>query len=35
MLMEGLDVIGLTLERAADIDAFEQADRQRRPWIYR
>mgnify|MGYP001997907834 CR=1 FL=1 len=35
MLMEGLDVIGLPLERAADIDAFEQADRQRRPWIYR
>jgi 3-isopropylmalate/(R)-2-methylmalate dehydratase small subunit len=35
MLMEGLDVIGLTLERAADIDAFEQADRQRRPWIHR
>jgi 3-isopropylmalate/(R)-2-methylmalate dehydratase small subunit len=35
MLMEGLDVIALTLERAADIDAFEKADRQRRPWIYR
>jgi 3-isopropylmalate/(R)-2-methylmalate dehydratase small subunit len=34
MLLEGLDAIGLTLERAADIDAFETADRQRRPWIY-
>lgn len=35
MLLEGLDAIGMTLERAAEIDAFEVADRQRRPWIYR
>lgn len=34
MLLEGLDGIALTLQRADDIDAFEQGDRQRRPWVY-
>jgi 3-isopropylmalate/(R)-2-methylmalate dehydratase small subunit len=34
MLLEGLDPIGVTLKRAADIDAFQAADRDRRPWIY-
>jgi 3-isopropylmalate/(R)-2-methylmalate dehydratase small subunit len=34
MLLEGLDEIGLTLARKAAIDAFQQADRARRPWIY-
>jgi 3-isopropylmalate/(R)-2-methylmalate dehydratase small subunit len=34
MLLEGLDGIAVTLKRAAEIDAFQQADRQRRPWIY-
>jgi 3-isopropylmalate/(R)-2-methylmalate dehydratase small subunit len=31
-LMEGLDDIGLTLEKADAIDAFEQAARAARPW---
>ncbi len=34
MLLEGLDEIGLTLSRAAEIDAFQQADRARRPWAW-
>jgi 3-isopropylmalate/(R)-2-methylmalate dehydratase small subunit len=31
-LMEGLDDIGLTLEKADAIEAFEQASRARQPW---
>jgi len=34
MLVEGLDEIGLTLKRQADIDAFEARDRKMRPWAY-
>ncbi len=34
MLLEGLDMIGLTLRHADAIDAFEKKDRQARPWIY-
>ena len=34
MLVEGLDTIGLTLTRAAEIAAFRQLDRARRPWVY-
>lgn len=34
MLREGLDAIGLTLSRAAEIEAFRALDRARRPWIY-
>jgi len=34
MLLEGLDGIALTLQHAADIDAFESKDRAARPWIY-
>lgn len=34
MLLGGLDAIGLTLERRAEIDAFRTADRTKRPWIY-
>ena len=33
-LLAGLDDIEMTLRDAAKIDAFEEADRQRRPWIY-
>jgi 3-isopropylmalate/(R)-2-methylmalate dehydratase small subunit len=33
-LLEGLDAIGVTLSRAAEIDAWQRADRERRPWIY-
>ena len=33
-LLEGLDEIGLTLKRDADIRAFQVADRAKRPWIY-
>jgi 3-isopropylmalate/(R)-2-methylmalate dehydratase small subunit len=35
MLLEGLDPIGLTLERAGQIDAFQARDRERRPWVHR
>lgn len=35
MLLEGLDVIALTLEQAPAIEAFERWDREQRPWIYR
>jgi 3-isopropylmalate/(R)-2-methylmalate dehydratase small subunit len=34
MLIGGLDAIDLTLQRSAQIDAFREADRLRRPWIY-
>lgn len=34
MLLSGRDVIELTLERRAEIDAFHQRDRDARPWIY-
>ncbi len=34
MLLAGEDEISLTLARAAKIDAFRAADRQRRPWAY-
>ena len=33
-LLEGLDAIGLTLAREAEIAAFQAADRKRRPWVY-
>jgi len=33
-LLEGLDDIGLTCRREAEITAFQIADRDRRPWIY-
>lgn len=33
-LLDGLDDIGLTRKRAAEIDAFQARDRARRPWIY-
>jgi len=34
MLWNGLDEIGLTLEREADISAFERGHRERRPWVF-
>lgn len=34
MLLEGLDVIGLTLRHESEINAFQARDRERRPWIY-
>ncbi|WP_354684066.1 3-isopropylmalate dehydratase small subunit [Cupriavidus necator] len=34
MLLEGLDPIALTLKLAARIDAFQEEDRTRRPWIH-
>jgi 3-isopropylmalate/(R)-2-methylmalate dehydratase small subunit len=33
-LLAGLDDIGLTLRREADITAFQARDRKRRPWVY-
>lgn len=33
-LLEGLDEIGQTLIYEQDIDAFQQQDRQQRPWVY-
>ena len=33
-LLNGLDDIGLTLEKAPDIDDFEARDRQARPWMW-
>jgi 3-isopropylmalate/(R)-2-methylmalate dehydratase small subunit len=33
-LLEGLDEIGLTQLREAQIAAFQQKDRERRPWVY-
>ncbi len=32
-LMNGLDDIGLTMEKAAAIDSFESAAQQSRPWV--
>lgn len=34
-LMQGMDEVDRTLALAAQIDAFQQGDRARRPWIYR
>ena len=34
MLLKGLDMIGLTLQHKVEIDAFQEQDRNRRPWIY-
>lgn len=34
MLLEGLDAIDLTLKNTDSIAAWQQADRQARPWIY-
>ena len=34
MLLEGLDSIAVTLKRDAEILAFRERDRVRRPWIY-
>jgi len=34
MLLKGLDYIDYTLQYAADIDAFKNEDRIRRPWAY-
>jgi len=33
-LLAGLDDLGMTLKRADRIDAFQDADRKARPWIY-
>ncbi len=33
-LMEGLDAIGITLKRDDAIAAFQEQDRQTRPWVY-
>lgn len=33
-LLQGLDDIGLTLKRSAEITAFQSADATRRPWVY-
>lgn len=33
-LLEGLDDIGLTLEKATEIDSFENGDKSNRPWLY-
>ena len=34
-LLEGLDAIGMTLAREAEIAAWQAADRRRRPWLWR
>ena len=34
MLLQGVDEIELTLSRAAQIDAYRERDRARRPWAY-
>lgn len=34
MLVEGLDPIGLTMKRDADIIAFQSKDKAERPWVY-
>jgi 3-isopropylmalate/(R)-2-methylmalate dehydratase small subunit len=34
MLIEGLDEIAATLRRASSIEAWQQADRRRRPWAW-
>ena len=33
-LLEGLDEIAITLQRAPEIAAFQAEDRRRRPWVY-
>jgi 3-isopropylmalate/(R)-2-methylmalate dehydratase small subunit len=33
-LMEGLEEIDVILRMESDIDAFQRADRDERPWIY-
>jgi 3-isopropylmalate/(R)-2-methylmalate dehydratase small subunit len=33
-LLEGVDEIAITLQRAPEIAAFQAEDRQRRPWVY-
>jgi 3-isopropylmalate/(R)-2-methylmalate dehydratase small subunit len=33
-LLEGLDEVGLTLQRGANITAWQDRDRVRRPWVY-
>ena len=33
-LLQGLDAIGSTLKRMSSIEAFEENDNHRRPWIY-
>jgi 3-isopropylmalate/(R)-2-methylmalate dehydratase small subunit len=33
-LLDGLDEIAITLQRAPAIAAFQAEDRQRRPWVY-
>ena len=33
-LLNGLDDIGMTMERAKSIDSFEASDRIARPWLY-
>lgn len=33
-LLKGLDDIGLTLQRADNIEAFEEGHRQRQPWLF-
>jgi 3-isopropylmalate/(R)-2-methylmalate dehydratase small subunit len=33
-LLNGLDDIGLTLEKTADIDKFEKAQKKTQPWLY-
>ena len=34
-LLDGLDDIGLTMQKVEMIDAFEKAQREREPWLYR
>ena len=34
-LLDGLDDIGLTMQKVEMIDAFEQKQRERQPWLYR
>ena len=34
MLIDGLDMIAQTLEHEADISAFLDSDKVKRPWIY-
>jgi 3-isopropylmalate/(R)-2-methylmalate dehydratase small subunit len=34
MLLEGLDAIGVTMQKASEILAFQQKDRELRPWIW-
>ena len=33
-LLNGLDDIGLTLEKTGQINSFEESDQQKRPWLY-